>query len=175
MTVARLRHTGGGMRTVAVAALVAVLWATGPVVGLRSNPQAPQFADYPVANIFRGTPKPPVLLTRMARAFRTQLRQQAASGPNFAGHYTLARWGCGVGCVSVAVIDATTGAVQFPPFSIEDAWKDGHIICAHGSEFELTSELLVAEGEVNGKIGRHYFRWHNHKFSPLHFELTCSM
>lgn len=175
MTLARLRHIGGGMRTVAVAVLVAVLCATGPVVGLGSNPQAPQFADYPVANIFRGTPKPPVLSSRMARAFRTQLRRQAASGPNFAGHYTLARWGCGAGCVSVAVIDATTGAVQFPPFSIEDAWKDGHIICARGSEFELTSELFVAEGEVNGKIGRHYFRWHKLKFSLLHFEQTCSM
>ena len=81
MTLARVRHTGGEMRTVAVAALVAVLCATGPVVGLRSNPQAPQFADYPVANISRGTPKPTVLLSRMARAFRTQLRQQAAFDP----------------------------------------------------------------------------------------------
>jgi hypothetical protein len=63
----------------------------------------------------------------------------AASGPNFAGHYTLARWGCGAGCVTVAVIDMTTGAVQFPPFSIEDAWKADHIICHHGSAFQLTS------------------------------------
>src|SRR4051794_28941990 len=98
MTLVRLRHTGGGMRT--VAALVAVLCATGSVVALRSNSQVPQFADYPVANIFRETPKPPVLASRMARAFRTELRRQAASGPNFAGHYTLARWGCGAGCVS---------------------------------------------------------------------------
>ena len=163
------------MRTVAVAALVAALWATRPVIGLRSNPQAPRFANYPVAHIFRGTPKPPVLSSRMARAFRTELRRQAATGPNFAGHYTLARWGCGAGCVTVAVIDAATGAVQFPPFSIEDARKDDHIICHHGSTFRLTSELFVAEGEVNGQTGTHYFRWHNLKFSLLHFEPTCSM
>jgi len=50
----------------------------------------------------------------------------------------------------------------------------GHIICAHGSAFELTSELFVAEGDVNGKVGRHYFRWHDLKFSRLHFEQTCS-
>ena len=81
----------------------------------------------------------------------------------------------GAGCVSVAVIDATTGVVQFPPFSIQDAWKDGHIICHHGSAFELTSELFVAEGEVNGKTGRHYFRWHKRKFSLLHSEQSCSM
>ena len=142
---------------------------------LHPEPQPPQFADYPAAEVFRGTPTPPVLSSKMARAFRTELRRQAASGPNFAGHYTLAGWGCGAGCVTVAVIDAITGAVHFAPFSIEDVWKDGHIICDHGSEFELTSELLVAEGEVNGKVGRHYFRWHNGKFSLLHVDQQCSM
>jgi hypothetical protein len=157
------------------AAIVAVVCVARPVARLRPEPQPLQFADYPAANVFRGTPKSPVLSSRMARAFRTELRRQAASGPNFAGHYTLARWGCGAGCVTVAVIDAITGAVQFAPFSIEDAWKDGHVICGHGSEFELTSELLVAEGEVNGKVGRHYFRWHNRKFSLLHIDQHCSM
>jgi hypothetical protein len=75
----------------------------------------------------------------------------------------------------VAVIDAITGAVQFAPFSIRDVWRDGRIICGHGSEFELTSELLVAEGEVNGKVGRHYFRWHDRKFSLFHIDPHCSM
>jgi hypothetical protein len=74
----------------------------------------------------------------------------------------------------VAIIDARTGEVQFAPFSFEDVWKDGHIVCPHGSEFELTSALFVVQGEVNGKVGRHYFRWHNRKFFPLHVE-HCSI
>jgi hypothetical protein len=161
------------MRAVLFVALLAMLCVARPVVGLRSEGQTPRFADYPATDTFHGTPKAPVLSTKMARAFRTELRRQAASGPNFAGHFTLARWGCGAGCVTVAVIDAITGAVQFAPFAVEDAWKDGHIICHHGSDFELTSELFVAEGKVDDKIGRHYFRWHNRTFLLLLVE-RCS-
>ena len=59
----------------------------------------PVFADFPVRDAFRGRPAAPVLATPEARRFRTELRRQAADGPNFAGFYTFARWGCGAGCV----------------------------------------------------------------------------
>jgi hypothetical protein len=96
-----------------------------------------------------------VLATKDARMFRTELRRQAARGPNFAGHYTLALWGCGAGCANGAVIDARSGQVGFIPFSWDDEWKDGRIICAHGSTFDISSELLVVEGrlEPRGKVG----------------------
>ena len=109
--------------------------------------------------------------------FRTELRRQAALGPNFAGHYTLALWGCGAGCANRAVIDAGSGEVWFTPFSWDDEWKDGQIICAHGSTFDISSELLVVEGrlEPRGKAGKHYFRWHDGKFTPLYYEPQCSL
>ena len=69
--------------------------------------------DYSVTEVFHGTPAAPVLGTKEARQFRTELRRQAAYGPNFAGHFTLLRWGCGAGCVAVAVIDAIWGEVWF--------------------------------------------------------------
>src|SRR5580698_5892067 len=84
---------------------------------------SPAFNDYPVTDVFRGTPAEPVLSTRMARDFRTRLRNEAKFGTNFAGHYILARWGCGAGCFTVAVIDALSGRVWFAPFSVEDALK----------------------------------------------------
>lgn len=46
-----------------------------------------------------------------ARAFRTLLTRAAAAGPNFAGSYTVATWGCGTSCQTSAVIDAETGAI----------------------------------------------------------------
>jgi hypothetical protein len=161
------------MQTVVAAVLVAIL-AGGQPAGRQSVDRPPRFQDYPVADIFRGRPRAPMLSTRKARDFRTQLRRQAPSGPNFAGRFTVAMWGCGAGCADLAIIDARTGEVRFAPFSSEDAWKDGHIVCSHGLDFEITSELLIAQGEVNGKVGRHYFRWHNRTFVPLRVE-PCSI
>ena len=133
----------------------------------------PAFKDYPVGEVFRGTPAEPVLSTRRARDFRTQLRNETKSGANFAGHYTLARWGCGAGCVTVAVVDALSGRVWFAPFTVEDGWKDGHVICDHSTDFRVDSELFVASGKVNGRFGTHYFRWHGTTFSRLGDSPSC--
>lgn len=46
-----------------------------------------------------------------AYLFRTTIREQAAKGPDFAGHFTIAAWGCGVECQGYAIIDAITGKV----------------------------------------------------------------
>jgi len=135
--------------------------------------QRPSFKDFPATQVFHGTPVPPVLDTPKARAFRTELRRQAAWGPNFAGHFTVARWGCGAGCTDVAIIDARSGKVWFASFSYEDAWQDGRIICPHGSDFELSSELFIVQGDVNGRIGLHYYRWHDRKFTLLQVDEQC--
>jgi len=148
----------------AVAAMLAVSVRAG---------EPPRFDDYPVSQVFRGTPVAPVLSTGHANAFRSELRRQAASGPNFAGHYTLTRWSCGAGCVTVLVIDALSGHVWFAPFTIQDAWKDGHVVCDHGSDFKITSRLFVTQGEVDGRVGSHYFLWADGQFNLVHFESGC--
>jgi hypothetical protein len=70
------------------------------------------------------------------------------SAPTFAGHYTLALWGCGAGCANGGVVDARSGQVWLIPFSWADAWEGDHIVCHHASDFDLTSELLIVEGQV---------------------------
>lgn len=54
------------------------------------------------------------LSTRNARMFRTNLRNAAKEGVNFAGHYVLTGWGCGTNCSEWAIIDARNGKVFFP-------------------------------------------------------------
>src|SRR5262250_1611988 len=76
-----------------------------------------KFEDYPATADFKGKPAAPVLATKSARMFRTQIREAARKGPNFAGHYTVAEWGCGSGCVTIAVIDAVSGKVFDAPFN----------------------------------------------------------
>jgi hypothetical protein len=59
--------------------------------------------------------------------FRTRIRNGAKGPVEFAGHYTLPRWGCGAGCSAFAIVDSITGRVYEVPFSLEDLpypWLD---------------------------------------------------
>jgi hypothetical protein len=156
--------------------LVALLMSAVCVTVFGAAP--PRFEDYPVTDIFKGTPAAPTLSTAQARRFRTQLRMNAAQGPDFAGHFKLARWGCGAGCTFVAVIDSMTGEVYFPPVSFADATKDVgssiQIVCHHASDYQIDSELFIIEGATSGgKVGTHYYRWHDRKMTLVHFEPEC--
>jgi hypothetical protein len=140
------------------------------LVLVQASSAAPMFEDYAAGDVFRGKPVSPVLNTPAARMFRTELRRQAASGPNFAGHFTLARWGCGAGCVSTAIMDSRSGRVWFPGLRVEDAVVEGNIV-DHSTDFHINSELLVATGVVNKLgAGTAYFRWHQGVLSLIRFD-----
>lgn len=81
---------------------------SGPGRGLGSPPA---FAAYP-ATRYQG-PRAALQLTpgTAAWSFRTRIREAARQPINFGGQYVLAAWGCGLECVSYAIIDVKTGAV----------------------------------------------------------------
>jgi len=147
------------------------------VIQVTTASGSPKLEDYPAKDIYQGKPTAPMLTTTEARMFRTELRRQAALGPNFAGHYTLALWGCGAGCTNGAVMDARSGKVWIVPFYFEDVWEGGHIVCSHGSTFDIASELLIISGRLNpgGKVGLHYFHWHDGQFTPVYFDPECTI
>jgi hypothetical protein len=132
--------------------------------------ESPRFEDYPVAKTFRGRPAPPVLSTDKARLFRTVLRREAADGPNFAGHFTIARWGCGAGCVAWAIIDARSGAIWFAPFTVADGRGVPPELAQHSIDFRLDSELVVANGSLDEgeSAGTYYYRWRDGKLLMIH-------
>ena len=107
-------------------------------------------------------PAAPILRTRQQRAFRTAIREAAAKGPNFADHYTIAQWGCGAGCVSMAVIDSKTGCVDDGPF---------RILATETSEpltFRLDSNLLTVRGCPEEKnCGSYFYEWTGSRFKLL--------
>ncbi|MGA9997435.1 MAG: hypothetical protein WBP93_18595 [Pyrinomonadaceae bacterium] len=125
----------------------------------------PRFEDY-AATVYKGKRAPVnVKSSGLARNFRTMLRDGAKEGVNFAGHYTLASWGCGTACMQVAIIDAKTGTVYFPEqiftFSVW-YWGDND----DALQFKPNSRLLMMSGfppnEANGeepKSGLHYYEW----------------
>jgi hypothetical protein len=132
-----------------------------------------RFEDYPVGEIFHGKPAKLQLITPQEREFRTRLQEGLAQGANFAGHYTVIQWGCGAGCVMMAIVDALTGRIYKAPLP---GTKEADFIVPldralppdkEGFEFRLNSGLMMIRGgcRAEGKYcGDYYFNWTGDKF-----------
>jgi hypothetical protein len=150
-----------------------VILALVLLLGNVAQAAVPQFEEYPATTEFHGTPAVPDMSGNpTARQYRTVLRQSSMKGPDFAGHYTFVRIGCGTSCALVAVVDAVDGKVRFPSGlrMIEWAgwWHD-----AYGPEYRLDSRLLVVRGRANtedGPYGVSYFIWTGEDFKLLSFK-----
>ncbi len=132
-----------------------------------------RFEDYAVTNIFKGNPAPPVLATKDHRLYRTMIRQGAAKGANFAGHYTVAEWGCGSSCVSLVVVDAMTGHVYDPPFRVLTMDSATNPRNYHGPVYQLKSRLFIADGcpdEDEKRCGTSYYEWKDNRLRLLRFD-----
>ena len=128
----------------------------------------PSFDSYPATEVFKGTPAPPILRTSHQRMFRTMIRDAAKKGPNFAGHYMIASWGCGAGCVSLALIDEKTGTVYDGPFGTI-AWTPSQGE-SEPLSFRTNSRLLIARGcpeEDEKACGSYFYEWTGSTFKLL--------
>ena len=136
--------------------LAALLLATPATLGAQKKSRArggggarrakpaesyPDFGSYPAPARYGGTPAPVRLRTRRDRLFRTRLREDSREGPNFAGHYTVVFWGCGTGCAQVAVVNAKTGLVYWPPIDWVDIPAERSV--RPNDNYRLDSRLLV--------------------------------
>jgi hypothetical protein len=113
------------LKRATIAALVLCAFGAAPCAHAqarkaRAASQAPRFEDYPAREVYKGRPARVRLDSKQARMFRTRLREDSRTGPNFAGHYTVVIWGCGSGCAQMGVVDARTGRVYFPPLEYMD-------------------------------------------------------
>jgi len=87
--------------------------------------------------VFEGKPAP-VNFDSLpnAKLFQTTISEQSLDGPNFAGYYTVATWGCGTECQGYAIIDAKTGdIVDYEPYLENQV--------SYGLSFELDSNILT--------------------------------
>jgi hypothetical protein len=87
----------------------------------------PQFSDYRVKHVYRGEPAKPII-TREFRTFRTMIRLGADSDVEFAGHYTVPRWGCGTGCNGFVIVDSLSGKIYegFGVAELPFKWLEKH-------------------------------------------------
>jgi len=130
----------------------------------------PAFDDYPVDNQFEGKPALPHIVTKEASLYRTAIKEQAANGPNFAGHYTIIEIGCGAACAQFAVVDARTGDVLFQPFNLVYGAEDQRELQEkYDPQYRLNSRLLVAFGSIKTKGKRLFFyKWEGDRFKLVH-------
>ena len=71
-----------------------------------------------------------------AKLFRTTITSQVAEGANFAGHFTVATWGCGTSCTGYAIVDVITGnIIDYVPYYENQALE--------GFVFSVDSNILV--------------------------------
>jgi hypothetical protein len=115
---------------------------------------------------------------KQANMFRTNLRNAAKEGVNFAGHFILTTWGCGTNCTQSAIIDARNGRVFFPT-QLEGA---GFGFCDFPDEtepmvYKADSRLLVLNGfkggdlsQDNAPCGIYYLEWTGTNFRQVKFE-----
>ncbi len=137
---------------------------------------APRFEDFRVP-LYTGKPaRPDVRSKARSRLFRTELREAALQGVNFAGHYRLTSWGCGAACAEWAIIDIQSGQV-FHPANLgttdhvnvaESLFEDG-IRAVH---IRPDSRLLVVVGGINEdpKLrGISWFVWDGRQLKRIRF------
>lgn len=112
-----------------------------------------------------------------ANNFRTNLRNAAKEGVNFAGHYILTTWGCGTNCTVSAIIDARNGNVFFP----DQLEGSGFGFCDLPDDTEplvyrADSRLLILSGFKggdlnleNGRCGVYYLEWTGKNLKQVRF------
>jgi hypothetical protein len=150
-----------------------------------------RFEDYPVKELFKGTPSEPVLISAEERRFRTVIRrgvskgwgvedgatgkELAVPGANFAGRYVIVHWGCGSPCLMAAVVDAKTGRVFPPPFNRGPGHSYFQVPWAFPMRpalaYRLDSRLLIANicetdkaVQVDGRAGYQALKCGAHYF-----------
>jgi hypothetical protein len=147
------------------AGLIPVILTSSAFAQPAEPTRAPSFEDYSVREVYRGPAARLVLDAPDERAYRTRIREAVQEGMNFAGHYVMATWGCGVVCTMGAVVDLRTGAVTMLPFTICCYQDDVNLPIEYGPD----SRLVVFTGRRNekGTYGRHYYRFDRGRFRHL--------
>jgi hypothetical protein len=112
-------------------------------------PARPDFNDFAVKQIYKGTPAKPKL-SKDQRTFRTRIREGATSPVQFAGHYTVPSWGCGAGCIYFVIVDSSTGKV-YDGFSVADLSLS--YVEKHPDELRIQFHPNSSLFKVNGCIG----------------------
>ena len=159
----------------------------------QSTKPLPKFEAYPVRDVFHGVPHAPIP-TAEQRLYQTQIRDGVEKGwgvwvngqwskdppqpePNFAGHYIVIFWGCGTGCIRMAISNAQTGAIYGPPisaggFALPMLMGTESVGRAPDVEYRIDSRLMIVKAtphwERRDAVSyAFYFLWRGERWTLL--------
>jgi hypothetical protein len=137
-------------------------WPTGKAAVTPAMTTLPRYDAFPATATVPATWPAPNYDSAppAARPFRTRLEAAVANGPYFAGTVALARWACGNGCESWALIDRATGTVTMPERPLQPL--DYDLPCEHELlEFRPDSRLLLVHQVDSDRVVTHAMVWQN--------------
>ena len=158
--------------------VLACFLCLAPALAAQKGPEKlPDFADYPVREIYQCKPARSQIVTPYQKRFRTVIRESVHEGVNFAGHYAVAIWGCGTSCAQFAVTDVISGRVYDPPLgsvALHLGPDDDHQPQKYPDivNAKPDSALMVIEGcpDEGEKCGRFYYHFDQGRFTLLRFD-----
>jgi len=153
----------------------------------------PRFEDYSVGHAFTGSLTSPRLPTPLEQRYAAQIRDgvekgygvfrdgKEQKGPNFAGRMIVVQWSCGSPCLRMAMVDAITGIVYYPPISYDGIRTqnfDLPLLIIGNSvpqnpevRFRLNSGLMIIQATQTHSRNNHsytyYFLWRQNKWTLL--------
>jgi hypothetical protein len=81
-----------------------------------------------------------------ALLFRTQIKSQCKTdGINFAGHFTIAHWGCGSNCEDIAIIDRINGEIFYSDVIREPFDSFYTFKCRPDSKMIMMNDWLLSD------------------------------
>jgi hypothetical protein len=146
----------------------------------------PRFSDIPASSQYHGPIAAPLVKRKSDEQQRALIERAVKQGPNFAGHYVLAKFQMGDGPIGAVVVDAKSGSVFHLPsqvvredFFIYDTdclalYRRWHSSAAEEDDdasvlsFLPGSEMLIVRRCTTSGVEKTYFRWHGNQWSLLH-------
>jgi hypothetical protein len=139
--------------------------------------QVLRFEDFPAMETFKGKPAQPKLVRPEDRKFGTVIREGASNGPNFAGTLTIASWGCGGGCISMALVNAKDGTIYKAPFKAlawgtPDLKYEGKYDPSQEKfeplAYKLNSRLLIVRGcPEEENCASYFYEWKDGRLETI--------
>lgn len=133
-----------------------------PVVVAAASPGEvahPRFAEYPAEARCSGPPAPVDFSSDPdSKRFVTRITEGAATGPNFAGCYTVIEWGCGTECQAYVIVDARTGRIFSPERPLSwGAWyrRDSRLFVTDPVATVLKKDALPPPSYITTR----FFEW----------------
>lgn len=139
------------------------------LLGVMATSQQWPFQAYP-AVVSKHKPASLEFETPLAKHHISAIRKAVRRGPNFAGHYTVAGWGCGTACAVYVIMDDSTGRIYEPP-EISRAVDLG--VGDAEPVFRANSSLMVLASCADPRIyglkncRRNFYRWNGSQLNLL--------